>query len=211
MSMLEYTLLTISTLFAIINPVAAIPAFLAMTFSDSHEARLRMARVACITCSGVLIAFAFLGRFIFKIFGISIYAFQIAGGIVLLLVAMDMLRAKRSAIQETEEEKIQATEKTDIAITPLAIPMLSGPGAISTVIVLSSQAEGWPKQILLIASIFAASAASFGVLRLGVRGATWLNQIAMNIITRLMGLLLAAIAVQFIGQALPQLLRLKGP
>ncbi|MBI4063724.1 MAG: NAAT family transporter [Elusimicrobia bacterium] len=205
--MIEYSLLTFGSLFAIIDPVAAIPAFLAMTFSDTKAARLRMAKIACVTCMLVLIAFAYVGQFIFKIFGISLAAFQIAGGIVLLLVAIDMLRAKRSAVQETEEEKQAGTEKTDIAITPLAIPMLSGPGAISSVIVLSAQAEGLEKKIILTLAIAGVSLASYFILRIGATGAKWLNRITMNIITRLMGLLLAAIAVQFIGQALPQLVK----
>ena len=205
--MLEYWFLTFGALFAIINPVATIPAFLAMTPGDSRQARKRIAKIACATCMFVLIGFAFLGRYIFKIFGISMPAFQTAGGIVLLMVAMDMLRARRSAVQETAEENQEALEKTDVAITPLAIPMLSGPGAISTVTVLSAQAISIEKQIILLAAILLASSASYGVLRLGITGAKWLNKIAMNIITRLMGLLLAATAVEFIGSALPLLFR----
>ncbi|MBI2070317.1 MAG: MarC family protein [Elusimicrobia bacterium] len=207
--MLEYSLLAFSSVFAIINPIAAIPAFLALTIGDSSASRKKIAKIACATCMGVLLAFAFLGRFIFEIFGISMPAFQIAGGIVLLLMSMDMLRGKRSAVKETEEEMKVAAEKAQVAVTPLAIPMLSGPGAISTVTVLSTQADSFGHQLLLFGSIIVASAASYGALRLGITGAKWLNPIAMNIVTRLMGLLLAAIGVQFIGQALPHLIIFK--
>lgn len=206
MGLIEYSLLSLGSLFAIINALAAIPAFVALTPQASFEARARMARTACICCAAVLMVFGVLGRFIFKIFGISMPAFQTAGGLILILVALDMLRAHHSAFQGSEKELALGAVKEDVAITPLAIPMLSGPGAISTVIVLSHQAATFWHRIILYASIVLATAASFGVLYLGARGAREINKDLLNVITRLMGLLLAAIGVQFIGQAIPQLI-----
>ena len=130
MSLSAFVLLATSSLFVIIDPLATVPAFLAMTPTDSPESRIRMARLACCVAAGVLLGFAIAGKWIFKYLGISMPAFQIAASIVLLLVALDMLRAQRSRVQETSEETAAGTVKTDIAITPLAIPMLSGPGAI---------------------------------------------------------------------------------
>lgn len=206
MPILEYSLLAFGSLFAIIDAVAAVPAFLAMTAENAVKEKISMAKTACIVCAATLAVFALLGRGIFKIFGITMPAFQIAGGIVLLMVSLDMLRARRSQIQETEEEKEAGRVKDDIAVTPLAIPMLSGPGAISTVIVLSGQTKTWAHDIALYAAIAGASLGSYFVLALAARGARWLGPIFMRVATRLMGLLLAAIAVQFILSALKEVL-----
>lgn len=198
MTILEYTLLTAGTLFAIINPLAAVPAFLAMTPNDTEANRLRMARTACLTCAGVLIAFSAAGTGIFKIFGITLPSFQMAGGLLLLLVSLDNLRARRSQVQETEEEKAEGIQKADISITPLAIPMLSGPGAITTAILLKSKAVSLAYNAVLFMMFFIIPAACYLVFYFAVKKAGKINPIAMNIVTRLMGLILAASAVQFI-------------
>jgi multiple antibiotic resistance protein len=129
-------------------------------------------------------------------------AFQIAASIVLLLVALDMLRAQRSRVQETHEETRAGVEKTDIAITPLAIPMLAGPGAISTTILLQNEAKTISQHVALYGCIVLVSFLSYLVLRVAARGTRWLNPIAMSITVRIMGLLLAAVAVQFMLSAI---------
>jgi multiple antibiotic resistance protein len=130
-----------------------------------------------------------------------------AASLVLLLVALDMLRAQRSRVQETREETEAGAGKNDIAITPLAVPMLAGPGAISTVILLQSQAAQAPQQIALhylslYLCIAVISFVSYLILSLSAHGARWLNPIAMKVTTRIMGLLLAAVAAQFMFNAL---------
>src|ERR1700752_2567476 len=145
MTLSAYTLLAASSLFVIVDPLAVIPAFIAMTANDPPKQRIRMARIASIVVAGVLLFFALTGELIFKILGITMPAFQIAASIVLLLIAIDMLRAQRSRVQQTREETDAGIEKTDIAVTPLAIPMLSGPGAISTVILLQGEARDIPQ------------------------------------------------------------------
>jgi len=197
MSLLAYLLLASSSLFVIVDPLAAVPAFIAMTPSNTPADRIRMARLAALVMSGVLLAFAFAGQWIFRFLGITMAAFEIAASIVLLLVALDMLRAQRSRVLETREETDAGIEKLDIAVTPLAIPMLSGPGAISTVILLQNQAQGWSQRVALCLSILLVSAATYLILRLSARGMQWLSPIALNIAIRVMGLLLAAVAVQF--------------
>src|SRR5262245_5865810 len=132
MTLHEYMLLASSSLFFIVDPFATVPAFLAMTPTDTPEQRIRMARLACCVMAGVLIVFAAAGKIIFKVLGITMPAFQLAASIVLLLVALDMLRAQRSRVHETAEEKAAGVEKNDIAVTPLARPMLAGPGAVAT-------------------------------------------------------------------------------
>jgi multiple antibiotic resistance protein len=205
MTLAEYTLLAASSLFVIVDPLAVVPAFIAMTVNDTPEQRIRMARLACFVVAGVLLLFAFTGELIFKILGITMPAFQIAASVILLLIAVDMLRAQRSRVQHTREETAAGLEKTDIAVTPLAIPMLAGPGAISTVILLQNQARGIPQYLALYVCIMGVAAATYLVLRISARSARWFNPIAMNIAIRIMGLLLAAVAVQFMLNAIEAL------
>ena len=198
MEILNFALMSAGALFAIINPLAAVPTFFAMTPDNTEAERLRMARTACITATGVLILFAATGNTLFSVFGITIAAFQMAGGLLLLLVSLDNLRAKRSGVQETEEEKIEGIAKADISITPLAIPMLSGPGAITTAILLESKAKNILYDGVLLLLFLAVGFACYLIFRVAIKKAPKINPIAMNITTRLMGLMLAATAVQFI-------------
>jgi multiple antibiotic resistance protein len=198
----EYILLAASSLFVIVDPLATVPAFLAMTPNDTPEQRIRTARLACCVAAGVLLLFSIAGTLVFKVMGITMPAFQIAASIVLLLVALDMLRAKRSRVQETHEETKAGTEKTDVAVTPLAIPMLAGPGAISTTILLQNEAKNISQHVALYGCIVAVLLASYLILRVAARGARWLSSIAMSIAIRIMGLLLAAVAVQFMLNAI---------
>jgi multiple antibiotic resistance protein len=201
MDLVEYGLFAFSSLFVIVDPIAAVPAFLAMTPRDSVVQRLRTARTACLVVVGFLTGFAFFGQTVFKFLGITLPAMQIAGGIVLLLVALDMLRAQRSTVQETAEETAAGQSKNDIAITPLAVPMLAGPAAISTVILLEAQARSMTQRGVLLACLVLVGLASYIILAIGATGAKWLNPIAEKIISRLMGLVLSALAVQFMLNA----------
>lgn len=205
MTLPEYMLLAFGSLFVIIDPIATVPAFLAMTPNDSPEERSRMALLACCVVAGVLLTFAIFGKWIFHILGVTMPAFQIAASIVLLLVALDMLRAQRSRVQETTEETEAGASKNDIAITPLAIPMLAGPGAISTAILLQTQAKNLAHSLGLYGCIVAVAFVSYLVFRLSAHGARWLSPIAMKITTRIMGLLLAAVAIQFMLNAIKEL------
>ncbi len=197
MGTLEFALMGAGALFAIVNPLAAVPTFFAMTPANTEAERLRMARRASVTASGVLILFSLMGTRLFGIFGITLAAFQMAGGLLLLLVSLDSLRAKRSAVQETEEEKREGLEKDDISITPLAIPMLSGPGAITTAILLESKAKTLAQDAVLYLLFVLMGFACYFTLRFSIKKARQINPIAMNITTRLMGLILAATAMQF--------------
>jgi multiple antibiotic resistance protein len=205
MTLLEYSLLAFSSLFVIVDPIAAVPAFLAMTPQDSTAARLRMARLASLVAVGVLVVFAAGGRWIFKFLGITLPAFQIAGSLLLLRIALDMLQARLSPARQTDEEVEAGVAKDDIAITPLAVPILAGPGAISTALILLNQAKGVEQVVALFVCIGLVGAVSFGILALAARGAGQLSPLAMKLVTRLMGLLLAAVGVQFILNALDQI------
>lgn len=199
MTLLEFTLLALSSLFVIVDPIAVVPSFLAMTPDETPAGRIRMARLACIVMMVVLMIFATVGKQLLQFLGITLPAFQIAGSIVLMLIALDMLRAQRSRVQETREETAAGSVKDDIAVTPLAIPMLAGPGAISTAILLHSRAVGIVQHVILLVVIAIVAAGTYTILHLSSHGARWLNPIAMRITTRIMGLLLAAVAVQFMA------------
>jgi multiple antibiotic resistance protein len=198
MEIINFALMSAGSLFAIINPLAAVPTFFAMTPENTEAERMKMARTACMTATGVLMVFAATGTTLFKVFGITIPAFQMAGGLLLLLVSLDSLRAKRSGVQETEEEKAEGVAKADVSITPLAIPMLSGPGAITTAILLESKARNLVYDGVLFALFLIVGTACYFIFRVAIKRAPHINPIAMNITTRLMGLILAATAVQFI-------------
>ncbi|MGA4643528.1 MarC family protein [Limisphaera sp. 4302-co] len=193
----QFGLLAFGSLFVIVDPISTAPAFLAMTPQNTPAQRVRMARSACAVATGVLMLFAAAGQSIFRFLGITLPAFQIAASLVLLLVALDMLRAQRSRVQETREETEAATVKEDISVTPLAIPLLAGPGAISTAILLQSQARDWIQHGILYGVIVLVMAASYLILHLAAHSTRFLNPIALNILSRVMGLLLAAVAVQF--------------
>lgn len=197
----EFALFSFGTLFVIVDPVATVPAFIAMTADQSMPDRVRTARTASLTTIGLLAAFSLVGQPFFHIIGVSLPALQVAGGLVLLLVSLDMLRAQRSPVQETAAETEAGVSKHDVAITPLAIPMLAGPAAISSVILLSAQAHGLVQRAVLLGCIVAVGVASYLTLALAARGTKWLSPIAERIMARVMGLMLAALAVQFIFNA----------
>lgn len=205
MELLKFSLLAFGSLFVIVDPIGTVPVFLAMTPHDTPGQRSHMVRLACWVMFGVLGGFALLGQWIFKFMGITLPAFQIAGSIVLILVALDMLRAERPRERQTAEETIAGTEKEDVAITPLGVPLLAGPGAISTVILLHQDARNLAERIAVFACIAAVSLLSYFILRFASHGTRWLNPIAMKITSRLMGLLLAAVACQFFLKALQDL------
>ena len=205
MTLTYYSALAFSSLFAVVDPVAAVPAFVAMTANDPPATQLRMARLASTVAAGMLILFALAGKWIFQFMGITLPAFQIAGSILLLRIALDMLYARRSAAQETNEEVEAGAAKEDIAITPLGVPMLAGPGSISTALILMNETETPLQKVALVLSILAVGLSCYLVLRLTVLGARWISPLALKLITRLMGLLLAAISVQFMLNALKQL------
>lgn len=210
MNLPEYILLAFSSLFVIVDPITLVPVFLAMTPKDSPSDRARMARLACIVAASVLIGFALLGNWLFRLLGLTVAAFQMAGSLLLLLLALDMLRARRSSVRETAEDTDAGTTKEDIAVTPLAIPLLAGPGAITAVIILHEQAATVGHHVALFACILAVCAISYVCLRSAANGAHWLNAIATRIATRLMGLLLAAIAMQFLIDALVEIGLVRG-
>src|SRR6201994_1584458 len=155
----RFSVLALSSIFFLVDPFAALPTFLAVTAGQDDSKRRKTARKASLTAFVVLTTFAIAGSFIFKMFGITLPAFEIAGGVILLLIGLDMLEAKRSPTQESTEETTEAAQKEDAGIVPLGIPMLAGPGSITSVMVLVGQAQGeWTMMAAILGSIFITAA-----------------------------------------------------
>ena len=196
-SFLEFALVTFTSVLFIVDPIAVIPSYLVVTRSETPTQRASTAKRACFAAAILLVAFAIGGTAIFKVFGITLPAFRIAGGLILWVVAMDMLHAQRST-QESSPEIREGEVKDDVALTPLAMPMLAGPGAISTVMVLAAGAHTIPEKMAVYTSIVVTAFLSWIALRLGERLVQRMGQTGIRVMTRIMGLLLAAIAVQFV-------------
>jgi len=205
--LVRFSVLALSSIFFLVDPFAAIPSFLAITESADAARRKRMARKGALTCFIVLTSFAVGGQLIFRLFGITLPAFEIAGGMILLLIGLDMLQAKRSATQEAHGDTEEATAKEDAGIVPLGIPMLAGPGAISSVMVLVGQAPSiWHWQMgAILGSIAVTALVSYWVLAGAGRVRAVLGETGNRILVRIMGLLLVALAMQFFGNGLADL------
>ena len=201
----RFSVLALSSIFFLVDPFAAIGTFMAITAGEDKKSRAHTARRGAITCFIVLTSFALIGKLIFRMFGITLPAFEIAGGLILLLIGIDMLEAKRSPTQESSGETEEAAAKDDAGIVPLGIPMLSGPGAISSVMVLVGQAAKLWEWIAILGSIAITAWASYGVLVGADRIRKLMGDTGIRILVRIMGLLLVALAVQFFVNGLTDL------
>jgi multiple antibiotic resistance protein len=193
----RFSLLALSSIFFLVDPFAALPTFLAVTEGSDKARRRRMAWKASLTACVFLSAFAIGGQYIFRMFGITLPAFEIAGGVILLLIGLDMLEAKRSATQESTGDTVAAAVKEDAGIVPLGIPMLAGPGAITSVMVLVGQAQTRWQMVAIMASIFITAGICYLVLGNSDKVARALGDTGIRILVRIMGLLLVALAVQY--------------
>src|SRR5580704_7231778 len=201
----RFSLLALSSILFLVDPFAALPTFLAITEGDVPAVRRRTARKGALTALIVLSAFAFAGEEIFRLFGITLPAFELAGGVVLLLIGLDMLEAKRSPTQETVSDAEAAAKKEDAGIVPLGVPMLAGPGAITSVMVLVGQAQSkWQMAAILIA-IGLTALICYLVLGHSNIVVRVLGDTGIRILVRVMGLLLVALAAQYFVNGLADL------
>ena len=191
--------LALPAVFFVVDPLGVVPLFIAMTANDTQDKAKAMALRACLTGAMLLIVFTLFGAFLFKLFGVTLPAFRIAGGLLLMLTALDMVRARPSATRTSEAETREGAEKDDIAIVPLAIPLRAGPGSIATVRVLMAKSDGG---LGATVAVISAVLITFFIAWLMLRAAHYvkrvLGQSGIAIIQRVFGLILAAIAVQFI-------------
>ena len=193
-----YALLCFTSLVAIINPLMTAPLFLSMTDGYTADHRQHTLRRAVITGTVTLVLFALLGGAIFQMFGITIHAFRIAGGFILFGIGLDMLQAKPSRVRATPEEEREGLRKEDIGITPLGVPVLVGPGSITTVMVLMADAPSALHVGVLLGVILLTLGGTYLLLAQGERILRLFGRTGLNVMTRIMGLLVAVIAVQFV-------------
>lgn len=202
----RFALVTFSAIFFVVDPLAIVPTFLAMTNGDTLEKKRAMAKKAGIATAVTLLTFALAGGLIFKVLGITLGAFRVAGGVLLFLLAIDMMRAMPSKVRQTREEEEEGAAKDDVAIVPLTIPMLAGPGAIATTMVCVSNARGnFVEQLIVGVVIIVTGFATWLTLRSALVVEKRLGTTGLNVLTRVMGLFVAAVAVQFIVGGLKEL------
>lgn len=193
-------------LIVIVNPVGAVPLFVSMTAQESEAGKRRIACVASVSVAVVLAVSAIAGQPLLALFGITIASFKVGGAILILLISISMMHAAPSGEKQTPEEAREAADKDSIAVVPLAIPLLSGPGAISTTIIYATERSSLGHISVVILCCLAVSLATWMALRVANPISRWLGKTGVNIAIRLMGLLLAAVAVEIFTSGLVVLL-----
>lgn len=196
----------LAAVFSVTNPFGIIPLFITLTAGYSKQERHSTALRTSLAFACVMILILFAGDPILRFFGISVSSFKAAGGIIILLMAISMVHAKVSRIKQTAEEAEDAADKASIAIVPLCIPLLAGPGAMSTVIVYSHQVSSMPHMLLLAAGILIVTVCVWLCLISAPYIAKLLGRTGMNVVMRIMGLVLAAIGVEFIAHGFMEMI-----
>ena len=197
----EYTRF-FTALFVILNPFAAVPLFLVLTKAFTKEERSKIAKIAAFTVFAVLVVTALTGETLLEAMGTSLASFRVGGGIVILLMALAMLRAQTDTVRTSPAEEAEAEDKHSIAVVPLAIPLLAGPGSISSVIIEMHRSANDYHSIYVIISIALVCLFLWLVLRMANRIGKMLGHIGLNIINRLFGLILVAIAIEIMANGL---------
>ncbi len=206
--MLATFVLAFPAVLFIVDPIGLVPMFLSMTGNDSPEKCRTMARRACLTAGAVLTFFALFGTLVFQVFGVTLAAFRVAGGLLLMLTALDMLRAQSPTTKTSAAEVSEGEAREDIAIVPLAMPLIAGPGAIATVMVLMAQhGAGIDAAVPVIGSIVLTMFIAYLTLRSAQSVKRVLKQTGIAVLERVFGLILAAIAVQFVFDGGRELLK----
>lgn len=205
---LPFALLAFTSFFTLSNPLGTMPVFLSMTSDMSEAERRRIVTKATIVACLIVVGFTVSGKILFQIFGISTDGFRIAGGCIIFKIGYDMLQAKYTHVKLNDKEQ-QSVYENNIAVTPLAIPMLCGPGAIANGIVMMDSASTWTLKIVLIAVIVVVYIVAYLILRASTRLLRFLGEIGNNVMMRLMGLILMVIGVEcFISGFGPVLTRI---
>ena len=202
--LLGFALLAFTSFFTLINPIGTMPIFMTMTANLDEQHRIKTAQKASIVAFFTIILFAFSGQLLFSFFGISIHSFRIVGGVIFFLMGMDMLQARLGTIKVGKSEV--HTYVNDISVTPLAIPMISGPGAITNAIIMMEDAQTVQHKVVLIGSIFVVMLVTFGFLYSSGRILKLLGDTGKNVLMRLMGLIVMVIAVEFFFSGLRPLI-----
>jgi len=189
-------------LLALMNPFGVVPIFISMTSHESVDQRTKTINMVAIGVAAILLVSLFFGELLLDFFAISIDSFRVGGGILILLMAISMLQAKTSQVRQTPEEADESIEMESVAIVPLAMPLLAGPGSISTIILAAHKSNGIGHYSIIVLGIIVLSLVVWGVFRLSPYISKHVSSTGINIFTRIMGLILTAIAVEFIANGI---------
>ena len=200
-----FGLLAFTSFFTLVNPMGSMPVFLTMTANLDQNHRNRTAIKAVVVATITLVIFMYTGKLLFNFFGISINSFRIVGGVIFFLMGMDMLQARLGTYKVKESEIKKYVN--DISVTPLAIPMICGPGAITNAIVLMGDANNIGKKMALMVGTLAVMLLTFIIYYGGSKLVKLLGQTGLNVMTRLMGLILMVVAVEFFFSGLKPILQ----
>lgn len=196
--MISFLVKAFLTLFVVIDPIGLAPIFITLVGNRSSTEQARIARQAVLVAGVIVLGFTLGGTFLLGYLGISIEAFQVAAGVLLLKIAVDMVFAQRE--RETEEEEKEAQLREDISVFPLAIPLIAGPGTLASVMILASEANAYPFGLVIILAITATVLLiAYALLCLSRHLSRFLGQTGINVVTRVLGVLLSALAVQYIA------------
>jgi multiple antibiotic resistance protein len=196
---------TFMALLVLINPLSAIPIFISLTPHSSQAERKKIAKLTSLTIAIVVCLFSLVGEGLLHFLGISIGSFQVAGGLLVLMIALAMMNAQPTPTKTTDEERSEAESKANIAVVPLAIPLMSGPGAISTIIIYASTAHSWVDVAKLIVSGLLVAGVCYAALTMATPISRVLGKTGINIVNRVMGMLLAALSVEIMVDGLIRL------
>ncbi len=203
--LVSLSLVSLSAIFFVVDPLSAVPFFLARTREDSPEKRRETALRAALTAGVVLAAFALAGEWLFRLLGISLAAFRVAGGVLLFRIAVDMVFAHLE--RETAEEESEARARSDVSVFPLAIPLIAGPGALASLLILAGEARAVPLGLPLALGVcMLVVGLVYLALRAAARISGLLGQTGINVVTRVLGVLLAALATQYVADGIRGLL-----
>ena len=195
---LSFILLSFSSLFALLNPIGIAPIILSITENYSLKDYKKLIRRSTVFACIILLVFAITGKIIFSFYGITLHAFKIAGGILFLRIGLNMLEAKVSRTKSTPKESEEAESNNDIALSPIGIPLIAGPGAITSVMILSAQTTSLNQKIIFYLSIVITLFITFIILTLAKKLTKILGTVGLRIIERIMGMILMVVAIQFI-------------
>ncbi len=199
---LAFFIVSFSTLFTLINPIGIMPIVLSLTENVDSKVYHKIIIKAILLAGIILMIFALMEKLIFSFYGITIYAFKIAGGILFLRIGLNMLEAKVSRTKSTPKESKEAIENDDIALTPIGIPIIAGPGAITSVMILASETSSFSHKLIFYFNIFFTLLITFILLALGKKFTKKLGTTGLRVIERIMGMILMVVAIQFITDGL---------